>query len=65
MGLAFVCWDVGMKRGDVAFLGVASYAAPVLSTVVLIGAGLAPATWALALAAGLIMAGAWIAGRQG
>ncbi len=35
IGLAFVVWDIGMKQGDVALLGVASYAAPVLSTIIL------------------------------
>ncbi len=43
MGLAFVRWDIGMKRGDVALLGVASYAAPVLSTIVLVLTGYAAA----------------------
>ena len=47
IGLAFVVWDIGMKRGDVALLGVASYAAPVLSTLVLVLFGYAPASWLL------------------
>jgi drug/metabolite transporter (DMT)-like permease len=61
MGLAFLCWDIGMKRGDVAFLGVASYAAPVLSTVLLVVAGYAQPSWALGLACLAIVAGALIA----
>ncbi len=32
VGAAFYAWDVGVKRGDIRLLGVASYAAPVLST---------------------------------
>jgi drug/metabolite transporter (DMT)-like permease len=64
-GLAFVCWDVGMKRGDVALLGVASYAAPVLSTLLLVAAGYAAASWTLALACLLIVAGALVAGGVG
>jgi drug/metabolite transporter (DMT)-like permease len=32
VGLAFYVWDIGVKRGDIQFLGVASYAAPLLST---------------------------------
>ena len=28
VGAAFYVWDIGMKRGDIRFLGVASYAAP-------------------------------------
>jgi drug/metabolite transporter (DMT)-like permease len=63
MGLAFLCWDIGMKRGDMAFLGVASYAAPVLSTVILVLAGYAEAGWALALACALIVVGALVASR--
>ncbi|RVU18797.1 DMT family transporter [Methylobacterium oryzihabitans] len=58
VGAAFYLWDIGMKRGDIRLLGVASYAAPVLSTLVLVAAGYAPATWSLALACGLIVAGA-------
>lgn len=67
IGLAFICWDIGMKRGDVAFLGVASYAAPVLSTVILVIAGYAPASWLLAVSCALIVVGALIAsfGRAG
>lgn len=61
MGLAFLCWDIGMKRGDVAFLGVASYAAPVLSTLLLVVLGFAAPSWSLALACGLIVAGALVA----
>ncbi len=61
IGLAFICWDIGMKKGDVAFLGVASYAAPVLSTVILVIAGYAPASWLLALSCVLIVVGALVA----
>ena len=61
MGLAFFFWDIGMKRGDVAFLGVASYAAPVLSTIILVLAGYAAWSWQLGAACALIVAGAVIA----
>lgn len=61
MGLAFFFWDIGMKRGDVAFLGVASYAAPVLSTIILVLAGYATWSWQLGAACVLIVAGAVIA----
>lgn len=60
-GLAFICWDIGMKQGDVALLGVASYAAPVLSTIILVVAGYAPASWLLALSCVLIVVGALVA----
>lgn len=61
VGLAFYVWDVGVKHGDIRLLGVASYAAPVLSTLVLVAAGFAQASWALAVACGLIVAGALVA----
>jgi drug/metabolite transporter (DMT)-like permease len=61
IGAAFFLWDVGMKKGDVPLLGVASYAAPVLSTLILVAAGYAEPTFGLALACALIVAGALIA----
>lgn len=61
IGAAFFLWDVGMKRGDVPLLGVASYAAPVLSTLILVVAGYAEPTLGLAAACALIVAGALIA----
>lgn len=61
IGLAFVVWDIGMKKGDVALLGVASYAAPVLSTLVLVAAGYAQASWLLAGSCVLIVVGALVA----
>ena len=61
IGAAFFLWDVGMKKGDVPLLGVASYAAPVLSTVILVATGYAEPTAALAVACTLIVAGAAIA----
>ena len=61
IGLAFVVWDIGMKQGDVALLGVASYSAPVMSTIILVIAGYAEASWVLALSCVLIVLGAGIA----
>ena len=53
VGAAFYVWDIGMKRGDIRFLGVASYATPVLSTLLLVAAGYAePHAHAGALPAG-------------
>ena len=43
VGLAFYVWDFVVKRGDIRLLGVAAYAAPVLSTLILVAAGFAPA----------------------
>ncbi len=54
VGLAFFVWDIGVKRGDIQMLGTVSYATPLLSTVVLIGAGFAQFSWGLAAAAALI-----------
>jgi drug/metabolite transporter (DMT)-like permease len=63
VGAAFFTWDIGMKRGDIQLLGVASYAAPLLSTLALVAAGIAQPTWTIALAAGLIAGGAALAAR--
>jgi len=63
VGLAFYVWDIGVKQGNIQLLGVASYAAPLLSTLVLVGAGIAKPTWALLLAALLITFGAALAAR--
>ena len=63
VGAAFFTWDIGMKRGDIQMLGVASYAAPLLSTLALVMAGIAPLTWSVAVAALLITAGAALAAR--
>ncbi|MFM2356798.1 MAG: hypothetical protein RLZZ528_2534, partial [Pseudomonadota bacterium] len=63
VGAAFFTWDVGMKRGDIQLLGVASYVAPLLSTLALVAAGIAPASWTILLAAVLITGGAVVAAR--
>ena len=61
VGIAFFTWDIGMKRGDIQFLGTASYAAPLLSTLALVAADISTATPALAIAALLITVGAALA----
>lgn len=61
VGLAFFVWDVGVKRGDIQVLGVASYAAPLLSTLILIAAGVTAASGVLLVSAALITAGAGLA----
>lgn len=63
VGLAFFVWDVGVKQGDLQLLGVVSYAAPLLSTFVLVIAGIADMTWALLVASVLISLGAVLAVR--
>lgn len=61
VGAAFYVWDHGVKRGDIQLLGAASYAAPLLSTLVLVLAGEAEMTRAIVAAACLITAGAALA----
>ncbi len=63
VGLAFYVWDIGVKQGDIQILGTASYAAPLLSTLVLVVAGIVAPSWGLAIAAVLITGGATIAAR--
>jgi drug/metabolite transporter (DMT)-like permease len=61
VGAAFYVWDVGMKHGDIRLLGVASYATPVLSTIILVLAGYAEPSLTLGLSCGLIVLGALVA----
>ena len=58
VGLAFFCWDHGMKRGDVRALGTMAYAAPLLSTLLLILFGQGMLTLPVILACALIVGGA-------
>lgn len=58
VGLAFFCWDHGMKRGDIRALGSMAYAAPLLSTLLLILFGQGEASWPVLAACGLIVGGA-------
>jgi drug/metabolite transporter (DMT)-like permease len=64
VGAAFYSWDYGVKHGDIMVLGAASYASPLLSTLVLVTAGFAPLTWAVLVACLLITAGAVIAAKD-
>ncbi|GHE96577.1 membrane protein [Aliiroseovarius zhejiangensis] len=63
VGLAFYVWDIGVKQGDIQLLGVASYGAPLLSTIILILAGVATPRPSLILAGLLITLGAAMAAR--
>lgn len=60
VGGAFFVWDVGMKHGDIKLLGSLSYAAPLLSTLLLIALGLAQMSLFVWLACGLIIAGSML-----
>lgn len=65
-GIAFWLWDIGTKRGDIAVLGTLSYAAPLLSTGLLIAFGRATPHWTQAAAVAMLLAGAWLSvGRSG
>ena len=63
VGLAFYVWDYGVKHRDIRLLGVASHAAPVLSTLILVAAGIAAPGWSLLAACALIALGAFVASR--
>jgi len=60
-GGAFYLWDHAVKRGDIRALGALSYAAPILSTALLIACGLAEPTSALLFAALFVTVGAVLA----
>jgi drug/metabolite transporter (DMT)-like permease len=64
VGLAFYAWDIGMKRGDIRLLGAASYATPLLSTLLLVAVGYAQPTASLGLAALLIAGGGLLAAKD-
>ncbi|MBM3597564.1 MAG: EamA family transporter [Alphaproteobacteria bacterium] len=64
VGAAFFTWDHGCKHGDIRALGALFYAAPLASTVLLVLFGRAEASWTVAAAAVLIVAGAALASRD-
>jgi drug/metabolite transporter (DMT)-like permease len=64
VGAAFYVWDYGVKRGDIQVIGASAYAAPLLSTGILIAAGYAAATWNVGLAAVLIAGGGVLASKD-
>ena len=64
VGAAFYAWDYGVKRGNIQVLGAASYAAPLLSTLVLIAAGFAEPTLNIIAACVLITSGAVLAAKS-
>ena len=58
VGAAFFLWDIGVKRGDIRLLGIASYGIPVASTLLLLLGGFADASPTLWAACLLIVAAA-------
>lgn len=63
VGFAFYVWDIGCKHGDIQLLGTSSYAAPLLSTLALILAGIAAPSMTVLWATLLITGGAIVAAR--
>lgn len=61
VGIAFYIWDEGVKRGDIRLLGVASYATPLISTILLAALGLGATSSTLWIAAIMIAGGAVLA----
>jgi drug/metabolite transporter (DMT)-like permease len=64
LGIGFFTWDIGVKNGDIQVLGAAAYAAPLLSTLVMLAAGYAAYSHSLAAACVLIALGAVIAAKD-
>ncbi|WVT72523.1 EamA family transporter [Sinorhizobium chiapasense] len=64
VGAAFYAWDFGVKNGNIQLLGVSSYAAPVLSTLILILFGFAEPSWRIALACLFVTGGAVLAAKD-
>ncbi len=64
VGIAFYAWDYGVKKGNIQVLGAASYAAPLLSTIVLLVARFGEPGWRVIVACLLITGGAVLAARD-
>ena len=64
VGGAFFVWDYGVKHGNIQVLGAASYAAPLLSTLLLILFGIGALTTPIAIACLLITGGAVLASKD-
>ncbi len=64
VGAAFYAWDYGVKNGDIQIIGAASYAAPLLSTLILVASGYAEPDWRIGVACLLITGGAVLAARD-
>ncbi len=64
VGAAFFAWDHGTKHGDIQVLGALAYAAPLISTVLLVAFGKGQATLSLGLGCLLIVGGAVVASKE-
>ncbi len=61
VGASFFVWDFGIKHGNIRILGILSNAAPVMSTILLVATGVAPAKPSLGIACTLIVVAAALA----
>ncbi|MGE4220800.1 MAG: DMT family transporter [Alphaproteobacteria bacterium] len=64
VGAAFFAWDHGVKRGDIRALGAFAYAAPLISTLLLLAFGQARWGWTVGAACLAIVGGAVLASRD-
>ncbi len=64
VGMAFFTWDYGTKHGDIKVLGAFAYAAPLISTALLILFGQGKATWTVGVGCLLIVGGAVLAAKE-
>ncbi len=64
LGAAFFLWDHGVKRGDIRVLGAASYAAPLISTLLLVAFDRGEASGRVVVALLLIVGGAALAAKE-
>ncbi len=64
VGAAFFAWDIGVKHGHIQALGAIAYAAPLLSTLLLVAFGQGEASVQIAVACALIVGGAVLASKD-
>jgi len=64
VGIAFFTWDYGTKHGDIQVLGAFAYAAPLISTILLIAFGKGEATLSTVVGCLLIVGGALLASKE-
>ena len=60
MGMAFYCWDAGLKKGDPRIIGTLSYLTPLLSTLLLLVISQRGFEWPVFIALALIVGGAFV-----
>lgn len=63
LGGSFFLWNMALRFGDARRIGLLAFSTPLLSTVMLLWQQGQALTWHIALAAALIVAGAWVGHR--